>query len=147
MYVRTSEPKCSLSARYRVECTRWPPRSREIGQKDGRLDGWQWTTPTQDRHKTLEYTRLHVTLTFEVSALRHNPLSTFLPLSFASRGMAILGIGVDICHIPRIARLASRERFAQRILSPAEARLFGGLEGKTRERFLAVRYVLLFVLT
>ena len=57
--------------------------------------------------------------------------------------MPIVGIGVDICHVPRIARLATRERFAQRILSPAEARLFGGLPDGTRERFLAVRYVFL----
>ncbi|KAF8609193.1 4'-phosphopantetheinyl transferase [Ceratobasidium sp. AG-I] len=54
--------------------------------------------------------------------------------------MPILSIGVDICHLPRIARLASRERFAQRILSPTEARLFAGLQDGARERFLAVRW-------
>lgn len=56
--------------------------------------------------------------------------------------MTILGVGVDICHLPRIARLAAREGFARRILSPAEARLFTALShaNSERERFLAVRW-------
>ena len=54
-------------------------------------------------------------------------------------GVMILGIGVDVCHIPRIARLATQPRFSARILSLAERERFGVLPETERVRFLAVR--------
>ncbi|KAG8685713.1 hypothetical protein FRC08_012951 [Ceratobasidium sp. 394] len=53
----------------------------------------------------------------------------------------ILGIGVDICHIPRVARLVQKPRFAARILSPTEAHCFANLDDDARRaQFLAVRW-------
>ncbi|KAG8712074.1 hypothetical protein FRC11_001100, partial [Ceratobasidium sp. 423] len=54
----------------------------------------------------------------------------------------ILGIGVDVCHIPRIARLAANPRFSARILSPSERERFGLLNGDKSVRFLAVRWAI-----
>jgi holo-[acyl-carrier protein] synthase len=53
--------------------------------------------------------------------------------------MSILGIGVDVVHIPRIAALLNRypQRLASRILSPHEAVESHLLADKT---FIAVRY-------
>ncbi|KDN42927.1 hypothetical protein RSAG8_06453, partial [Rhizoctonia solani AG-8 WAC10335] len=48
-------------------------------------------------------------------------------------------MGVDVCHIPRIARLAAHPRFPARILSPLERERFGLLAESERTRFLAVR--------
>ena len=62
-----------------------------------------------------------------------------LPLTF----MTILGIGVDIVHLPRIFNLLDRHRFARRILSDTEILRWNVLpNNKTkRAQFLAVRYV------
>ncbi|ELU36123.1 ACPS domain-containing protein [Rhizoctonia solani AG-1 IA] len=55
----------------------------------------------------------------------------------------ILGIGVDVCHVPRIARLATNPRFPARILSSSEHGRFNLLNGSTeRIRFLAVRWAI-----
>ena len=60
--------------------------------------------------------------------------------------MTILGIGVDLVHIPRIASLLGRrnpERFAAKILSTQEYNQWvslGASEPFARLRFLAVRY-------
>ncbi|CAE6524039.1 unnamed protein product [Rhizoctonia solani] len=54
----------------------------------------------------------------------------------------ILGIGVDVCHIPRIARVAVNPRFPARILSPPEHERFALLNANERVRFLAVRWAI-----
>ncbi|KAJ1311710.1 hypothetical protein OPQ81_010182 [Rhizoctonia solani] len=54
----------------------------------------------------------------------------------------ILGIGVDVCHIPRIARLATNPRFQARILSKPECERFNSLPEGERVRFLAVRWAI-----
>jgi holo-[acyl-carrier protein] synthase len=60
--------------------------------------------------------------------------------------MAVLGIGVDVVHTPRIAALLSRRgprRFAARILSQEELIHWGSLPTSDiagHVRFLAVRY-------
>ena len=60
--------------------------------------------------------------------------------------MTLLGIGVDLVHIPRIASLLSRrnpEKFAVKILSTQEYNQWvslGSSEPSARLRFLAVRY-------
>ncbi|EJD01323.1 4'-phosphopantetheinyl transferase [Fomitiporia mediterranea MF3/22] len=54
----------------------------------------------------------------------------------------ILGVGIDIVHLPRIASLVARrgsERLAQRILSPRELPHWR-LESKDAVRYLAVRF-------
>jgi len=60
--------------------------------------------------------------------------------------MTILGIGIDVVHLPRIASLLLRRkpaRFASRILSPEEYsqwKLFEHVSDQTESvRFLAVR--------
>lgn len=64
--------------------------------------------------------------------------------------MTILGIGVDLVHIPRIAALLNRAlsgRLASRILSPEEATEYDTLpayDTTKRVRFLAVRYDMKF---
>ncbi len=56
--------------------------------------------------------------------------------------MTILGIGVDVLHLPRLSRHLSGNRLARRILSPAELRDYLALpkedHGK-RIHFLGVR--------
>ena len=56
--------------------------------------------------------------------------------------MTILGIGVDVLHLPRLTRHLSNDRLARRILSPAELRDYLALpiedHGK-RIHFLGVR--------
>ncbi|KAK0468283.1 4'-phosphopantetheinyl transferase [Desarmillaria tabescens] len=55
----------------------------------------------------------------------------------------ILGIGVDVVHLPRIAALIARrgpERFAQRILSNEELQSWKAIHEVDRARFLAVRW-------
>jgi phosphopantetheinyl transferase (holo-ACP synthase) len=56
--------------------------------------------------------------------------------------MTILGIGVDVLHLPRLTRHLSDNRLARRILSPAELRDYLALpkedHGK-RIHFLGVR--------
>lgn len=55
----------------------------------------------------------------------------------------ILGIGVDVVHVPRIAALIARrgpERFAQRILSNEELHSWKSIHEGDRSRFLAVRW-------
>ena len=60
--------------------------------------------------------------------------------------MAILGIGVDVVHLPRILALLNRrcpDRFASRILSRTEYSQWQALqnsEAQNRVQFLAVRY-------
>ncbi|KAI9067626.1 4'-phosphopantetheinyl transferase [Trametes sanguinea] len=60
--------------------------------------------------------------------------------------MGILGIGVDIVHMPRIVRLMDRRspaRFAQRILSTKELCVWHAIplaEETRRTRYLAVRW-------
>ncbi|KAL1674213.1 4'-phosphopantetheinyl transferase superfamily [Schizophyllum commune] len=59
--------------------------------------------------------------------------------------MAILGIGVDLVHLPRIAAALSRHpsRFPARILSPSELsdwRQYASATAAERVRFLAVRW-------
>lgn len=59
--------------------------------------------------------------------------------------MGILGIGVDIVHVPRILRLAEGRngaRFARRILSEKESSVWNALpsaDHARRTRYLAVR--------
>ncbi|PBK72648.1 4'-phosphopantetheinyl transferase [Armillaria solidipes] len=56
----------------------------------------------------------------------------------------ILGIGVDVVHVPRIAALIARrgpEIFAQRILSNEELQSWKTIHEGDRSRFLAVRYM------
>jgi len=65
----------------------------------------------------------------------------------ASDSMAILGIGVDILHLPRLTRHLSDNRLAKRILSPAELREYLALPKEDhgrRIRFLGVRYASLY---
>lgn len=60
----------------------------------------------------------------------------------------IVGVGVDLLHLPRLAKLAQRQasgisRLAQRILSREERLEFGRLcsDGEdARLKYLAVRY-------
>ncbi|KAI9510449.1 4'-phosphopantetheinyl transferase [Russula earlei] len=55
----------------------------------------------------------------------------------------MLGIGVDILHLPRLARHLSDNRLAKRILSPAELREYLSLPEEDRGRrirFLGVRW-------
>ncbi|KAH9007104.1 4'-phosphopantetheinyl transferase [Lactarius hatsudake] len=57
--------------------------------------------------------------------------------------MTILGIGVDVLHLPRLTRHLCDNRLARRILSPAELRDYLALPKKDRERrvrFLGVRW-------
>jgi len=57
--------------------------------------------------------------------------------------MAILGIGVDILHLPRLTRHLSDNRLAKRILSPAELCEYLALPKENhgrRIRFLGVRW-------
>jgi holo-[acyl-carrier protein] synthase len=59
--------------------------------------------------------------------------------------MPILGIGVDLVHVPRIAALLSRripEKFAAKILSQEEYSQWETIapSDERRIRFLAVRY-------
>lgn len=61
--------------------------------------------------------------------------------------MTILGIGVDVVHLPRILALFNRrrpDRFASRILSTAEYGQWKDLQisdAQDRVQFLAVRYI------
>lgn len=59
----------------------------------------------------------------------------------------ILGIGIDIVHLPRIAAVIERrtsQKLADRILSPSETEHWLCIENEIQQqtRFLAVRYVL-----
>ncbi|KJA30016.1 hypothetical protein HYPSUDRAFT_60851 [Hypholoma sublateritium FD-334 SS-4] len=59
--------------------------------------------------------------------------------------MPILGIGVDLVHVPRIVSLLSRrtpEKFAAKILSPQEYQQWQDIDASNpqRVRFLAVRW-------
>ena len=60
--------------------------------------------------------------------------------------MAILGIGVDVVHLPRILALLNRrrpDRFASRILSTKEYSQWQALQTsdtQDRVQFLAIRY-------
>lgn len=59
--------------------------------------------------------------------------------------MSILGLGVDVVHISRIASLVARrgqQRFAQRILSVEELSDFK-ISTISPTRFLAVRYIII----
>lgn len=66
-------------------------------------------------------------------------------LTFWNSRMGILGLGVDIVHLPRIASLVSRRtsaRLASRILSAAELSEWENLSSEDmlrQTRFLAVR--------
>lgn len=61
--------------------------------------------------------------------------------------MTVLGIGVDVVHLPRIAALLRRrggQRFANRVLSDAELRQWNDVvkrDNAEQARFLAVRLV------
>ena len=61
--------------------------------------------------------------------------------------MGILGIGVDVLHVPRIARLLdgkTANRFARRIMSDKEFPVWDAIpltDHSRRARYLAVRYV------
>jgi holo-[acyl-carrier protein] synthase len=60
--------------------------------------------------------------------------------------MTILGIGVDVLHLPRLTRHLCDNRLARRILSPAELQNYLALPKEDHERrirFLGVRYVCL----
>lgn len=71
-----------------------------------------------------------------------------LPLTCFLNERMILGIGVDIVLLPRIAALVKRrsgEKLARRILSPPEFKdwkRFQGIDDQHRVRFLAVRYAM-----
>jgi len=57
--------------------------------------------------------------------------------------MSILGIGVDVVHLPRIASLMVRRRplkLASRILSPSEFQEWNSQESMRQCQFLAVRW-------
>jgi phosphopantetheinyl transferase (holo-ACP synthase) len=59
--------------------------------------------------------------------------------------MTILGIGVDVLHLPRLTRHLSDNRLARRIFSPTELREYLALpleDHERRIRFLGVRCVL-----
>ncbi|KAH8999390.1 4'-phosphopantetheinyl transferase [Lactarius akahatsu] len=59
--------------------------------------------------------------------------------------MTILGIGVDVLHLPRLTRHLCDNRLARRILSPAELRDYLALPKKDCERrirFLGVRWAI-----
>jgi len=72
------------------------------------------------------------------------------------RGMGIIGVGIDIVHVPRIVSLVTRRtpaRFASRILSPSEFSEWETLSPPTTStstkdsnqewvRFLAVRWAI-----
>lgn len=61
--------------------------------------------------------------------------------------MTILGIGVDVLHLPRLTRHLPDNRLARRILSPAELRDYLALpkeDHKKRIHFLGVRCAPLF---
>lgn len=67
--------------------------------------------------------------------------------------MGILGIGVDILHVPRIARLLldcrTAARFSRRILSEKELPVWNALpqtDHAKRAQFLAVRWVTFMLL-
>ena len=84
----------------------------------------------------------------------HKPCSTlvrpqaiggFNDIQLDSKSMPILGIGVDLVHVPRIVSLISRrtpEKFAAKILSPQEYQQWQNIDATSpqRIRFLAVRY-------
>ncbi len=56
--------------------------------------------------------------------------------------MTILGIGVDVLHLPRLTRHLSDSRLARRILSPTELRDYLALpkgDHEKRIHFLGVR--------
>ena len=61
--------------------------------------------------------------------------------------MTILGIGIDVVHVPRIAAILRKkhaDRFASRILSPAEFSSWMELKAASKDerdlvRFMAVR--------
>jgi len=66
--------------------------------------------------------------------------------SFAGRPMTVLGIGVDLVHVPRIAALLARRsprHFARKVLSQKELQEWDGLQldAAQKTRFLAVRSV------
>jgi phosphopantetheinyl transferase (holo-ACP synthase) len=64
--------------------------------------------------------------------------------------MAILGIGVDVLHLPRLTRHLADNRLARRILSPQELREYLVLpkdDHGRRIHFLGVRCVTLPWLT
>ncbi|KAN0140012.1 4'-phosphopantetheinyl transferase [Lactarius tabidus] len=57
--------------------------------------------------------------------------------------MTILGIGVDVLHLPRLTRHLCDNRLARRILSPAELQNYLALPKEDHERrirFLGVRW-------
>ncbi|KAI0254273.1 4'-phosphopantetheinyl transferase superfamily [Lactifluus subvellereus] len=57
--------------------------------------------------------------------------------------MTILGIGVDVLHLPRLTRHLADNRLAKRILSPVELREYLSLPKEDhgrRIRFLGVRW-------
>lgn len=83
-------------------------------------------------------------------AIRSTLLYTFrlaLILVFCSPWMGIIGIGVDVLHVPRIAALVQRKsavRLASRILSHPELTVWNAMaveKTDARLRFLAVRCV------
>ena len=60
--------------------------------------------------------------------------------------MTVLGIGIDLFHIPRLASLVARRglnRFARRVLSDVELEKWDP-RGDDSLRYLAVRYALRF---
>ena len=68
-------------------------------------------------------------------------------LRFKPTNMAILGIGVDVVHLPRFLALLKRrhpDRFASRILSATEYNQWQTLQisdAQDHVQFLAVRYI------
>lgn len=52
----------------------------------------------------------------------------------------IYGIGVDIEEIGRICEIADRERFVNKVLTPAEAAVYNDLQDKRAAEFLAGRW-------
>jgi len=62
-----------------------------------------------------------------------------------SESMTILGIGVDVFHLPRLTRHLADNRLARRILSPTELCEYLALpkeDHRRRIRFLGVRCAL-----
>ena len=82
------------------------------------------------------------------SELNGEQQHTSVSLSCYVSLMGVLGIGVDIVHVPRIIRLLERRtptRLAHRILSEKELSAWNELPSEyeaRRIRYLAVRYVL-----
>lgn len=65
------------------------------------------------------------------------------PEAMALRARRVFGVGVDLVHIPRVAKTFRRfgQRFLLRAFHPDEIAIVNGLSGDQRDQFLASRCV------